>query len=97
MRRCFPLAREENTKLFAYSQFTHSSDTCFVWTPGRVAAAFATANGDPNKIPNTKLTMINPCQQCKDVIKAKGFEESQIYFDLFNTFLLLHDSVCVIS
>ena len=25
----------------------------FVWTPGRVAAAFATANGDPNKIPNT--------------------------------------------
>ena len=25
----------------------------FVWTPGRVAAAFATTNGDPNKIPNT--------------------------------------------
>jgi hypothetical protein len=28
-----------------------------VWTPGRVAAAIATANGDPNKIPkniNTK-------------------------------------------
>ena len=28
--------------------------SCFVWTPGRVAAAFATANGDPNKIPNTQ-------------------------------------------
>jgi hypothetical protein len=28
--------------------------SCFVWTPGRVAADFATANGDPNKIPNTK-------------------------------------------
>jgi hypothetical protein len=26
--------------------------SCFVWTPGRVVAAFATANGDPNKIPN---------------------------------------------
>ena len=25
--------------------------SCFVLTPGRVAAAFATANGDPNKIP----------------------------------------------
>jgi hypothetical protein len=24
-----------------------------VWIPGRVASAFATANGDPNKIPNT--------------------------------------------
>ena len=29
--------------------------SCFVWTPGRVAAAFATADGDPNKIPNTKF------------------------------------------
>ena len=28
--------------------------SCFVWTTGRVAAAFATADGDPNKIPNTK-------------------------------------------
>ena len=27
--------------------------SCFVWTPGRVAAAFATVNGDPNKIPNS--------------------------------------------
>ena len=27
--------------------------SCVVWTPGRVAAAFATANGDSNKIPNT--------------------------------------------
>ena len=37
---------------------------------------------------------------CKAVIKAKGgyFEESKIYFDLFNTFFwLLHDSICVIS
>ena len=35
----------------------------------------------------------------KAVIKAKGgyFEESQIYFDLFNTFWLLHYSICVIS
>jgi hypothetical protein len=23
---------------------------CLLWIPGRVAAAFATANGDPNKI-----------------------------------------------
>ena len=23
-----------------------------LWTPGRVADAFAAANGDPNKIPN---------------------------------------------
>jgi hypothetical protein len=29
-----------------------------MWTPGRVAAAFATANGDPNKIPNTKNYII---------------------------------------
>ena len=29
---------------------------CFVWSPGRVAAAFATANGDPNKIPNTNTS-----------------------------------------
>jgi hypothetical protein len=28
------------------------SVSCFVWNPGKVAAAFATANGDPNKIPN---------------------------------------------
>ena len=37
---------------------------------------------------------------CKAVIKAKGgyFEESKIYFDLFNAFLgLLHDSICVFS
>jgi hypothetical protein len=27
----------------------------FVLTPGRVVADFATANGDPNKIPNTKF------------------------------------------
>ena len=27
----------------------------FMWTPGRVAAAFATANGDPNKIPNAQI------------------------------------------
>jgi hypothetical protein len=26
-----------------------------VWTPGRVAATFATANGYPNKIPNTTV------------------------------------------
>lgn len=25
--------------------------SCFVWTPGRVAAAFAAAKGDRNKIP----------------------------------------------
>ena len=25
-----------------------------MWTPGRVAATFATANGDPNKIPTFK-------------------------------------------
>ena len=32
---------------------------------------------------------------CKAVIKAKGgcFEESKIYFDLYNTFLV-HDSMC---
>ena len=36
--------------------------SCFLWTPGRVAAAFATANGDPNKIPNTTLTTM--CQIC---------------------------------
>ena len=29
--------------------------SCFGWTPGRVAAAFATANGDPNNIPNCPL------------------------------------------
>ena len=29
--------------------------SCFVWTPGRVAAAFVTANGDPNKIPNQHI------------------------------------------
>jgi hypothetical protein len=29
--------------------------SCFVLTVGGVAAAFATANGDPSKIPNTKL------------------------------------------
>ena len=36
---------------------------------------------------------------CKAVIKAKGsyFEKYKIYLDLFNTFLLLHDSICVIS
>jgi hypothetical protein len=37
---------------------------------------------------------------CKAFIKAKlgYFEESKIYFDLFNTFFwLLHDSMCVIS
>ena len=27
--------------------------SCSVWNPGRVATAFATANRDPNKIPNT--------------------------------------------
>jgi hypothetical protein len=26
-----------------------------VWTPGRVVDAFATATGDPNKIPNTNI------------------------------------------
>ena len=31
--------------------------SCFVWTPGRGASAFATANGDPNKIPNTILQL----------------------------------------
>jgi hypothetical protein len=25
-----------------------------VWTPGRIAADFATTNGDPNKIPKVK-------------------------------------------
>jgi hypothetical protein len=29
----------------------------FVWTPRRVAAAFATANGDPNKIPKILMAM----------------------------------------
>jgi hypothetical protein len=33
--------------------YCHSVEM-FVWTPGRVAAAFATDNGDPNKIPNSK-------------------------------------------
>ena len=33
--------------------------SCFVWTPGSVAAAFATANGDPNKIPNYKQSCHN--------------------------------------
>jgi hypothetical protein len=35
--------------------------SCFVWTLGRVAAAFATANGEPNKITNNK----------KDITKDK--------------------------
>ena len=29
--------------------------SCSVWTPGRVAAAFATANEDPNKITNDSI------------------------------------------
>ena len=33
--------------------------SCLVWTPGRVAAAFATANGDPNKIPNSLNNYVN--------------------------------------
>ena len=34
---------------------------------------------------------------CKAGLKAKGgyFEEYKIYFDLLNTFWLLHDSICV--
>ena len=33
--------------------------SCFVWTPGRVAAAFATDNEDPNKNPVTDLGIGN--------------------------------------
>ena len=29
--------------------------SCFVWTPGTGAADFVTANGDPNKMPNTNF------------------------------------------
>ena len=29
--------------------------SCFMWTPGKVAAALAVANWDPNKILNTKI------------------------------------------
>jgi hypothetical protein len=32
-----------------YQAVPFSIMSCFVWTPGRVAAAFTTANGDPNK------------------------------------------------
>ena len=32
--------------------------SCFAWTSARVPAAFATANGDPNKIPQNTLNII---------------------------------------
>ncbi|CDR14306.1 unnamed protein product [Oncorhynchus mykiss] len=36
---------------------------CFLWTLGRVAATIATANWDPNKIPNTFICPSGaPCQ-----------------------------------
>jgi hypothetical protein len=38
-------------------------------TPGRVAAAFATANGDPNKIPN---------YQNYGLLCADGFENKYV-------------------
>ena len=36
--------------------------SCFVWTPGSVAGAFATANGDPNKIPQKSQCHLSQCQ-----------------------------------
>ena len=42
-----------------------------VWTPVRGVAAFATVNGDPNKIPNTKgLTHISYIEQDHTAIRS---------------------------
>jgi hypothetical protein len=56
-----------------------------MWTPGRVAAAFATANGDPNKIPNTKLIKSNCiCQMCRI---------QQVYSEMFTYKPLTNNAV----
>ena len=43
--------------------------SCFVWTPGRVAAAFATANGDPNKTSNTKEKQSTSAQHMWELLQ----------------------------
>ena len=43
-----------------------------MWTPGRVAAAFATANGDPNKI-QKELTR-SVAEQQIFTLSALGFD-----------------------
>lgn len=37
--------------------------SCFMWTPERVADAFAAANGEPDKyqIPNVQLVSLSTC------------------------------------
>jgi transposase len=45
----------------------------------------------PTSDQHSSLIWLRECKVCKAVIKAKGgyFEESQIYLDLFNTFLVI--------
>ena len=47
-----------------------------MWTPGRVAAAFATVNGDPNKTPSLSLT--TPPLSVRYVNCARNEEEQNL-------------------
>ena len=54
---------------------------CYMWTQGRIAVAFATANGDPNKSPKS-LNGLNVADACHKTEYELNLHSAHLNSDL---------------